>query len=65
MDLERLSVRLRPRNAWEGIDLGFALARGRARSIYTAWFAVYLPIAAVVFLALNDHPFWAGSLSGG
>jgi len=59
VDLERLTVRLRPRNAGEGIDLGFALARRRAKSIYAAWFAVYVPVAAVAFLALRDTPFWA------
>ena len=55
-------MRLRPRNAWEGLDLGFALARRSARSIYAAWFAVYLPVAAVAFLALRNQPFWAWAL---
>ena len=59
MNLERVAVKLRPRSAWEAIDLGFALARSTWRRLYGAWLAVYAPAALVVFSALHAHPLWA------
>ena len=59
MDLERLSVRLRPRNAWEALDLGIELVRAHGRAIYSAWLAAYVPVAIVVFGLLWSAPFWA------
>lgn len=53
-----MSVRLRPRNAWEALDLGLELVRSNARAIYKAWLAAYVPVAIVVFAALWDSPFW-------
>ncbi len=54
-----MSVRLRPRNSWEALDLGLELVRSHARSIYAAWFATYIPVAAIVFAILWESPFWA------
>ena len=54
-----MSVRLRPRNAWEALDLGLELVREHWRGIYAAWFATYVPVAAIVFACLWDKPFWA------
>ncbi len=45
MDLERLAIRLRPRNGWESVDLGFALVRRWWRLIYGRWLALTLPAA--------------------
>jgi len=59
VDLERLSVRLRPRNAWEALDLGIELVRAHGRAIYATWFAAYLPVAIVVFILAWDTPLWA------
>ena len=59
MDLERLSLRLRPRNAWEALDLGIELVRAHGRAIYSAWLAAYVPVAIVVFALLWSTPFWA------
>ena len=56
MDLERVSVRLRPRTPWEAIDLGFALARATWRRLYGAWAAVYWPVALAAFGLLREHP---------
>ena len=56
MDLERISVVLRPRSAWEAIDLGFALARANWRRLYASWFAVYGTAAFAIGLALHAHP---------
>jgi len=54
-----MSLRLRPRNAWEALDLGLELVHAHWRAIYAAWFATYLPVAAIVFAGLWDEPFWA------
>ena len=54
-----MSVRLRPRNAWEALDLGLELVRSNGRAIYKAWLAAYVPVAILVFAALWESPFWA------
>lgn len=43
MRVENLSIALRPRTAWEAMDLGGALTRRHARTIWLAWFALTLP----------------------
>ncbi len=51
MELERITVALRPRTAREAIDLGAAMVRAHARAIWPAGFAVSLPVAAVCIAA--------------
>ena len=51
-----MAVRLRPRNAWEALDLGLALVRANAGRVYGVWLAAYLPVAFVVYAALWEHP---------
>lgn len=58
MDLERIAITLRRRNSWEAIDLGLRFALQNAGSLYRNWFAVTLPVAALVFLVLG---LWLGS----
>ncbi|MEN3109739.1 DUF4129 domain-containing protein [Uliginosibacterium paludis] len=60
MDLERLSIALRPRNSWEAIDLGVRFALSRARPLYAAWFAVTLPVMLLLSLVFGG---WLGELS--
>ena len=55
MDLERVALALRARTAWEAMDLGIAMARTWWRPVWGAWFAVYLPVAVALHLALIDH----------
>jgi hypothetical protein len=59
MAVEHMAIRLRPRNPWEALDLGLALARCHWRPIYAAWFAVYLPAAAILHAIFHETPFWA------
>lgn len=41
MEIERIAVRLRRRNAWEALDLGHAMLRAWAGPAYRAWLASY------------------------
>jgi len=56
MQLERLSVRLRPRGGWEALDLGFHMARTWWRPLWGTWLAVYLPAALVLHVVLLEYP---------
>lgn len=50
MELNRITVAIRPRGHWEAIDLGFSAARACWRPLYAAWFATVLPVALVINL---------------
>ena len=54
-----MSVRLRPRSAWEALDLGVLLVRDNWRALYGAWLAVYLPAALAALAWWHDNLFWA------
>jgi hypothetical protein len=54
-----MSVRLRPRNAWEALDLGLELVRTNARALYGTWLLAYVPVAALVIAVLWERPFLA------
>ena len=54
MQLDRIATVLRLRTPWEAIDLGFALVRRYFVPVYTAWFAILIPLAAVVHLLCAD-----------
>ena len=63
MRLEGLTVALRPRSNWEATDLGIALVRRHAGTIWCAWILVTLPLFALLTLggALIDMV-WLGWL---
>lgn len=48
MQLDTVTTALRPRNPWEAIDLGFALARHWLKPLYLAWFAVLIPLTLLL-----------------
>ncbi|WP_313912619.1 DUF4129 domain-containing protein [Tahibacter sp.] len=50
MRLEGLTVALRPRSNWEATDLGIALVRRHADTIWRAWIMVTLPLFALLTL---------------
>lgn len=56
MDLERVSVALRPRTSWEAIDLGLQLVRRFGASVVVAWLAVFLPFTVLVHAVLYYEP---------
>lgn len=47
MELERISVVLRPRAPREALDLGAAMLRANAVAVWSAWFAFTLPVFVV------------------
>ncbi len=59
MELERLSVQLRPRGGWEALDLGCQMARSWWRPVWGVWCAVYLPAAVVLHAIFWPSPWYA------
>ncbi|MEM9688223.1 MAG: hypothetical protein AAF917_01975 [Pseudomonadota bacterium] len=51
MNLENVTVELRPRSEWEAVELGARMVRRDAASIYRAWFTLTLP--AIVLIGLT------------
>ncbi|MEO8718293.1 MAG: DUF4129 domain-containing protein [Burkholderiales bacterium] len=56
MQLDKLAIALRPRSAWESVDLGVGMLREWWRPLYAAFAAVYVPLAAACL--------WAGWSAG-
>ena len=56
MRLTDASVAIRPRSAWEAVDLGVLLARRHAGLLMASWALVTVPIFAVLCLLLWDYP---------
>jgi hypothetical protein len=61
VNLEHITLKLRPRSGWEALDLGLRLAVSHARSVWGVWFAVTLPVTLVVWAACWTRP-WAALL---
>jgi Domain of unknown function (DUF4129) len=57
VQLDRLAVQLRLRNPWEAIDLGFAMVRTWARTVYAAWLVLFVPLCVLALLVLPAR--WA------
>ena len=62
MRLDKIAVTLRPRSAWEAIDLGYAMVQAWAKPVFLAWCAVYLPAAAIISLIFYSQPLVAAIL---
>ena len=60
MRLEDISVKIRPRNPWEAMDVGLVMVRKWWKAVFLPW----LIISGVIFLVLNiifnDKPWLAG-----
>lgn len=48
MKIDDLTVALRPRSAWEAVELGTALTRRHAGAIWKPWLALTLPVLVLV-----------------
>ena len=53
--LERLQIHLRRWSTWEAVDLGFALLREHAASVYGMWLSIYLPCAIALFWLFHSR----------
>jgi hypothetical protein len=58
LDLERLTVAVRPRSYAEAIDLGFGMGRRWWTATIVPWLLVVLPIPILGFVFLYEHPGW-------
>lgn len=52
MNLEKMTVKVRPRRNWEAIDLGFAMARQWFLPLVAIWATVALPMFVLSFIVL-------------
>ncbi len=59
MQLERIAITLRPRSAWESIDLGYAMVQEWRGPVMKAWFATYIPAAILINLLCWQAPIFA------
>jgi len=59
MRLTDISVAIRPRSAWEAMDLGVLLARRHAGLLIASWALISLPIFALLSLLLWQYPTWS------
>jgi len=55
---ENLQVVLRPRSAWEAVELGLLLVRQHAAALWRPWLALSLP----VFATANAFGWWLGQV---
>lgn len=56
MQLNDATMAIRPRSAWEALDLGILLARRHARLLIVSWALLTLPVFALISLLLWQHP---------
>ncbi|AHL74505.1 membrane protein [Stutzerimonas stutzeri] len=56
MRLSDATMEIRPRNAWESLDLGTLLARRQAQLLGLSWALLTLPVFALLSLVFWRHP---------
>lgn len=59
MQLENLTAQVRPRLAWEAVDLGFLMLQRWYRPVIAGWLSFTLPVFVLINVLLYDHPFLA------
>jgi hypothetical protein len=57
MQIDRMTMALRPRDPWEGADLGVVMVRAWWRPVYAAMIAILIPVALAAHLLLDDPLF--------
>ena len=62
MNLENVTVEMRPRSEWEATDFGARMIRRDAGAIYKVWFAVTLPLLAIAMAVVFFTPYSAYAL---
>ncbi|PKM43440.1 MAG: hypothetical protein CVV05_14645 [Gammaproteobacteria bacterium HGW-Gammaproteobacteria-1] len=58
MQLDRISANVRYRTPWEGVDLGFVMARQWFWPLWRLWFVTALPLTLLAVVLLHQWP-WA------
>jgi hypothetical protein len=56
MQLDQISARIRRRTDWEGVDLGFAMARHWFLPLWTLWWLTALPFTLLATALLHAWP---------
>jgi hypothetical protein len=56
LDLSRITAVIRPRSAWESIDLGFALARAWFLPLWLCWWVTAVPVGLLALIPLHGRP---------
>jgi hypothetical protein len=60
MNLESMTMEVRPRSPWEAMDLAVRLTITHWKILFSSWLITILPIFLVVsIILLNDYPYWA------
>ncbi len=59
MQLERVTAEIRPRNDWEAVDLGLALARRDFWRLWGIWWVMSLPAVALILVWAERPILWA------
>lgn len=61
MNLDQVTIEIRPRSAWEAIDLGLLMAKRWWLPMMKVWLLVSLPLFAITLL-IPERWFWWGAL---
>ena len=59
MRLTDANAAIRPRSAWEALDLGTLMARRQARLLISSWALLTLPVFGLLTLLFWQAPFWS------
>ena len=60
MQLERMAANVRYRTPWEGVDLGFVIARQWFLPLWGLWWLTALPVTLLALLLLHRSPLLVG-----
>ena len=60
MQLEQMAANVRYRTSWEGVDLGFVIARQWFLPLWGLWWLTALPITLLAVLLLHRSPLLVG-----
>ncbi len=62
MRLDQISANIRYRTPWEGVDLGFVMARHWFLPLWRLWWMTAAPVVLLALVLLHDQPGWAAFL---
>lgn len=60
MNIEALTLEVRPRSPWESMDLAVRLAVSHWRILLSSWMTTVFPVFLIInLILLKEHPYWA------